>query len=105
MSGLIHIRQTSQFAAWIAALRDIRAKARIAARIDRLAFDHMGDAKPVGGGVTELRIDYGPGYRLYVARRGGRYILLLCGGDKSTQRADIRQAHKLVAALEHDDGT
>jgi len=82
MPGLITIRQTPQFAAWIAALRDIRAKARIAARIDRLALGHFGDAKPVGGGVTELRIDYGPGYRLYIARQGDRYILLLCGGDE-----------------------
>jgi|SRR5215510_6706683 putative addiction module killer protein len=78
---------------WLAALRDRQARARIRVRIDRLSLGNAGDARPVGGGVWELRIDYGPGYRVYYAQSGPDIILLLCGGDKTTQAADIRLAH------------
>jgi len=81
-------------------LRDHRAGAKIAARIDRLAFGNPGDVRPVGGGISELRIHYGPGYRVYFVKRGSTLILLLCGGDKSTQTKDIKAAKKLAANLE-----
>ena len=96
------VRQTREFARWFAGLRDARARARIVNRIDRLMLGLIGDAKAVGGGVSELRIHYGPGYRLYFTRQGDRIILLLCGGDKSTQRADIARAQE-IAATETDD--
>ncbi|SRR6266851_626503 len=77
---------------WLRGLRDVQARARIRVRIDRLSLGNAGDARPVGGGVCELRIDYGPGYRVYYAQSGTDIILLLCGGDKTTQAADIRLA-------------
>lgn len=70
--------------------------ARITARIDRLALGNPGDVKPVGAGVSEMRVDYGPGYRIYYQQRGSLIVLLLCGGDKRTQDADIKQASKLA---------
>jgi putative addiction module killer protein len=82
-------------------LRDLRAKAKIAARIDRLALGNAGDAEPVGEGVSELRIHYGPGYRVYFTHRGPIVIVLLCAGDKSTQTKDIKTAKALAAQLEH----
>ena len=85
-------------------MRDQRAKARIAIRIDRLAAGNASDAKPVGSGVSELRVDVGPGYRLYFVRRGEALIVLLCGGDKSTQQRDIVQAKALAADLQDGDG-
>jgi putative addiction module killer protein len=85
-------------------LRDPRAKARIAIRIDRLALGNAGDAKPVGSGVSEMRIDYGPGYRLYFIRRGEALIVLLCGGDKGSQQRDIVRARALAADLKDGDG-
>lgn len=81
-------------------LRDQRARAKIAARIGRVAQGNLGDWKPTHGAVSELRIDHGPGYRLYFTRRGTKLILLLCGGDKRTQPADIQRALKMVAELE-----
>lgn len=81
------------FEEWLHGLRDIRARTRIRVRIDRLSLGNSGDAHTVGSGVWELRIDYGPGYRVYYAQRDTATILLLCGGDKTTQTADIRQAH------------
>jgi putative addiction module killer protein len=81
-------------------LRDARAKARIAQRLDRLARGNPGDAKPVGSGISELRIDYGPGYRVYYCRLGTVLIVLLCGGDKSTQKKDIKVAKQLAKDLE-----
>ena len=81
-------------------LRDARGKARIAARIDRLAQGNQGDVAPVGEGVSELQIHYGPGYRVYFTRRGKEIFVLLCGGDKSTQPRDIKYAQRLVAGLE-----
>ncbi len=98
----VEIRQTRDFAVWRAGLKDQAARKRIGARIDRLAFGHFGDAKPVGGGVSELRLDFGPGYRLYFARRGAVLIVLLCGGDKSTQARDIAKARRLALELDGD---
>lgn len=80
-------------------MRDHRAKARISHRIDRLAMGNPGDVKPVGEGVSELRIDYGPGYRVYFVRDGAVVIVLLCGGDKRTQSKDIEQAKALARTL------
>ena len=93
------VRQTEDFSKWMAGLRNHQARARIAARIDRLAFGHMGDVKPVGDGVSELRIHLGPGYRIYFIQKGRAIIVLLCGGDKDTQAKDIK-AKKLAAHLE-----
>lgn len=91
---------TDEFAAWLAALRDDRAKARIAARIQRLAFGNPGDVKPVGGGIVEMRIDYGPGYRVDYVARGKVLVVILCGGDKSTQKRDIARAKAIALELE-----
>ncbi|MGY2046766.1 type II toxin-antitoxin system RelE/ParE family toxin [Methylobacterium sp. JK268] len=96
---MFEVSRTAQFDAWIAGLRDPRAKARIALRIDRLALGNPGDVTSVGGGVSELRIDYGPGYRVYFARRDRTVILLLCGGDKSSQTQDIERAKALAATV------
>jgi putative addiction module killer protein len=98
---MIEIRQTAMFAKWMTGLRDLRAKAKIAARIDRLALGNAGDAEPVGEGVSELRIHYGQGYRVYFTRHGPIVIVLLCAGDKSTQTKDIKTAKALAAQLEH----
>ena len=80
------------FREWLHALRDARARAKIRVRLNRVRLGNFGDAKPVGGGVFELRIPYGPGYRVYFARTGQRIVLLLCGGDKSSQKRDIARA-------------
>ena len=96
---MIQVRQTETFRIWLADLRDRRAVARIAARIDRLKLGNPGDVKSVGDGVSELRIDYGPGYRLYFKRVGHEIVLLLCGGDKSTQDRDIERAKALATGL------
>ena len=84
------------FSAWLQALRDSTAKAKIAARVQRLAFGNPGDVRPVGDGVSEMRIHYGPGYRVYYVQRGTVLIVLLCGGDKATQSKDIEAARKLA---------
>lgn len=97
---MIEIRQTEEYADWFARLRDRQARARIDIRIRRLSLGNPGDVKPVGGGVSELRIDYGPGYRVYYTQRGAALVLLLCGGDKSTQDADIRRAKELAQCEE-----
>lgn len=96
---MIEVRQTRQFADWRAGLRDNVARERIGARLDRLAFGHFGDAKPVGGKVFELRLDFGPGYRVYFTHLGDVVVVLLCGGDKSSQARDIDRAKALAAAL------
>jgi len=100
---MIEVRATSTFSRWMSALKDARARGRIAARIDRLAYGNPGDVKSVGDGVSELRIDHGPGYRVYFTRRGEQLILLLCGGDKSSQTRDIKSAKAMVKALNDDD--
>ena len=98
---MIEVRKTAAFSDWMANLRDHRARAKIAARIDRLAFGNPGDVESVGEGVSELRIHSGPGYRIYFVRRGEMLIVLLCGGDKTTQTRDIKTAKKLAANLEN----
>lgn len=96
---MTEVRQTAAFTRWIKDLGDRRARLVIAKRIDRLAFGHAGDSKAVGGGVVEMRIHLGPGYRVYYARRGETIIVLLCGGDKGSQAQDIVRAKALAAAL------
>lgn len=100
---MIEVRQTREFALWRSGLRDSVTRKRIGARIDRLAFGHLGDVKAVGDGVSELRLDFGPGYRLYFVRRGDVLIVLLCGGDKATQARDIDRAKRLTRELDGDD--
>lgn len=97
---MIEIRKTDIFANWFGRLKDRRAKARIQARIDRLETGHFGDVAPVGEGVSELRIFYGPGYRVYFVQRGSVVVILLSGGDKSTQDSDIIKAKELAKKLE-----
>jgi putative addiction module killer protein len=93
------IRETEHYRKWFDRLRDERARARIDARVLRFSLGIPGDVKSVGGGVSELRIDYGPGYRLYFTRRGGSIVILLCGGDKSFQSEDIAKARRLAETL------
>jgi len=96
---MFDIRKTDEFERWFSRLRDHRAKARITLRIRRLSLGNPGDVKPVGGGVSELRIDVGPGYRVYFVRCGQSIIVLLAGGDKSTQQKDIAKARDLAERL------
>ena len=96
---MIEIRKTDVFVDWLDGLEDIRARARVLVRIERLAAGNPGDVKPVSEGVSELRIDYGPGYRVYFKKRGKELIILLAGGDKSTQSKDIRKALRLAQNL------
>jgi putative addiction module killer protein len=96
---MIEIRRTEVFARWMDGLRDLRARARVQVRIERLASGNRGDARTVGEGVSELRVDYGPGYRVYFTNRGATVVILLAGGDKRTQAADIRTAIKLAQDL------
>lgn len=94
---MLELKQTETFRKWQTRLRDERAKALIAARLDRLAYGHAGDVAPVGEGVSELRIHHGPGYRIYFQKRGNTVLVLLCGGDKGTQSKDIMIAKRLAA--------
>ena len=96
---MIEIRQTEFFAAWFGRLRDRGARARIQVRIDRLSLGNTGDVRPVGHGVSELRIEYGPGYRVYFVTRGETMTVLLAGGDKRTQSRDIDTAVRLAQSL------
>ena len=96
---MIEIRQTEHYAKWFRSLRDRLAKVRIDIRIRRLSLGNPGDVKPVGDGISELRIDYGPGYRVYYLRRGNEYILLLAGGDKSSHSRDIEKAKAIASEL------
>ena len=93
------VRKTDFYTKWIDGLRDIKARARILVRIERLVAGNPGDVKPVGEGVSELRINYGPGYRVYFKQQGRELIILLAGGDKRTQTKDINQAIKLARNL------
>jgi len=96
---MFEIRETSAYALWFAALRDRMAKVRINIRIRRLSLGNFGDIRPVGEGVSELRINYGPGYRIYLKKQGDALVILLAGGDKSTQDQDIRLAKELARNL------
>ena len=96
---MYEIRKTDLYAKWLDGLRDIHARARVQARVERLATGNPGDVKPVGEGVSELRIDYGPGYRVYYTMRGRTMIILLAGGDKRTQTTDIKTALRLARNL------
>ena len=96
---MIKVRKTEAFAKWIEGLSDIHARARILVRIERLIDGNPGDVKPVGEGVSELRIDYGPGYRVYYKKQGIKLIILLAGGDKKTQAKDIKTALRLARNL------
>ena len=93
---MVDVVRSSTFDRWLRKLKDRRAAARVLVRVQRLAAGNPGDVKPVGGGISELRIDYGPGYRVYYLHEGDRLILLLCGGDKSSQSADISTAHEIA---------
>jgi putative addiction module killer protein len=97
---MIEIRQTEHYIKWFEKLKDIRARARIAIRIRRVSLGNLGDVKPVGDGISELRIDYGPGYRVYFTQRNNQLIILLAGGDKTTQVSDIQKAKKLALEIE-----
>ncbi|WP_274629520.1 type II toxin-antitoxin system RelE/ParE family toxin [Arvimicrobium flavum] len=96
---MIEVRRTAAYDAWFAELRDLNARARINARIRRLSLGNLGDTKSLGGGIHELRIDYGPGYRVYFVNREGTIVVLLCGGDKRTQNRDIANARSLASLL------
>jgi putative addiction module killer protein len=97
---MVEIRQTLEFQAWRLSLRDLRVRAAIARRILRVEAGNFGDVKYLGEGVSELRIDHGPGYRVYLHRRGSVVVILLCGGDKGSQEADIKRAKAMAADLE-----
>ncbi len=96
---MIEVRKTETFAKWLDDLNDIRARARVLVRIERLAAGNPGDVAPVGEGVSELRIDYGPGYRVYYKQSGESLVILLAGGDKQTQAKDIKTALRLARNL------
>jgi len=96
---VIEIRQTAVYARWFSDLKDRNAKARIITRIRRLSLGNPGDVKPVGEGVSEMRIDYGPGYRIYFGQRGAELVILLAGGDKRTQDKDITLAKELAKRI------
>lgn len=94
---MVEVVKSATFDRWLSTLNDRRAGARVQVRIDRLAAGNPGDVKPVGNGISELRIDYGPGYRVYYVREGQWLIVLLCGGDKSSQQKDIEEAKRIAA--------
>lgn len=96
---MVEIRKTNEFAKWLDRLSDVQARARVLARIDRLGLGNAGDCKSVGEGVMEMRIHYGPGYRVYYVTRGDTLIVLLAGGDKSSQQRDIKTAVRLAQNL------
>jgi putative addiction module killer protein len=96
---MIEVRQTDEFSDWLRHLRDANAVARIAGRIRRMEMGNPGDSKSVGQGVLEMRIDYGPGYRVYYVHRRAQIVILLCGGDKRTQQQDIKKALRVAETL------
>ena len=97
---MYQLRETDAFARWLKRLRDKRAKARIIARLESARLGNLGDCKPVGSGIREMRIHFGPGYRLYFVKRGKLVLLLLCGGSKSTQDWNMIRAKKLLDDIE-----
>lgn len=96
---MIEVRQTEEFSAWLHGLRDANAVARVVTRIRRMEQGNPGDVRSVGEGIMEMRISYGPGYRVYYLHRGAQTVILLCGGDKRTQRQDIKRAQMLAETL------
>ena len=96
---MVEVRQTEEFSGWLHRLRDANAVARIVGRIRRMEMGNPGDTRSVGQGILEMRIDYGPGYRIYYVHRGAKIVILLCGGDKRTQQQDIKRAQKLAETL------
>lgn len=96
---MLEVRKTEVYAKWLDGLRDVHARARILIRVERLAAGNPGNVKPVGEGVSELRIDYGPGYRVYYKKQGQEVVVLLAGGDKRTQASDIKTALRLARNL------
>ena len=96
---MIEVKQTETFSRWLAGLRDVVARKRIVTRLLLLRQGHFGDAKSVGDGMSELRVDHGPGYRVYYTRRGAAVVILLCGGDKDSQQRDIAKAKAIGADL------
>ena len=96
---MFEVKRTDAFDGWLKGLKDSKGRTKIQARIDRLANGNAGDVGPIGAGLSELRIDFGPGYRVYYARAGKTLYLLLCGGDKGSQDADIRNAHAMWRGL------
>jgi putative addiction module killer protein len=96
------VRQTQEFQDWLDRLRDLRAQIRIVARLRLAEAGNLGDWKPIGGEVSEMRVDIGPGYRLYFTRKGSIVIVMLAGGDKSTQARDIKRAQRILKQLESD---
>ena len=99
---MVQVRQTERFVRWLEGLRDLRGRAKVLARIERLIGGNPGDAKPVGDGVSELRINFGPGYRVYYLQKGTTLIILLAGGEKSTQSNDIQAALQLGDTLSQE---
>jgi len=99
---MFSVRQTEEFVDWLDTLKDKRAQVRVVARLRRVEAGNLGDWQPIKGDVSELRVDYGPGYRLYFTRRGSIIVVILNAGDKSSQKRDIRRALKLAAALGDD---
>lgn len=97
---MMDVRQTAEFPSWLAALRDVQARARILNRMRRLAAGNAGDVKSVGAGISEMRIEYGPGYRVHFVQRGTVLVVPLCGGDERTQERDIARAKALAETLE-----
>lgn len=96
---MFEVQKTDEFDEWLSGLADQMAKAKIASRVERLGLGNPGDAKSVGAGVSEMRIQYGPGYRVYYKRTDRTVVLLLCGGDKSSQKKDIKRAKEIAAEL------
>ncbi len=96
---MFEVRKTDEFDNWLSALADQRAVAKIASRIERLGLGNAGDVKPVGEGISEMRLTYGPGYRIYYKQTGKTIVLILCGGDKSTQDSDIKRAKDIARQL------
>lgn len=96
---MIEVRETETYARWLSGLTDRQARARILERVRRLSLGNPGDVRPAGEGVSELRVDYGPGYRVYYAQRGPLLVILLAGGDKRTQHRDIKKAQELAKKL------
>jgi putative addiction module killer protein len=96
---VLEVQKTEEFDEWLSGLADQRAQAKIVSRVERLGFGNPGDVKAVGEGISEMRVSYGPGYRIYFKRTGKTVVLLLCGGDKSTQDKDINRAKEIAAEL------